>query len=136
MDDRTMLELAAKAAGIEWVPANTEKGIELEPVFGLWLKIHGEPYEGQRRRWNPLAADGDALRLAVILGISITPYPIYAEDARHSVLAKQRRRSDTLRETNPTEVIELYRDDPCAATRRAITRAAAEIQLSREKQNG
>ena len=63
MDDRTMLKLAAKAAGIEWIPENTEKGIELEPVFGLWLKIHGEPYEGQRRRWNPLANDGDALRL-------------------------------------------------------------------------
>ena len=38
-----LLELAAKAAGVEWIPANTEKGIELEPVFGLWLKIHGEP---------------------------------------------------------------------------------------------
>jgi hypothetical protein len=118
MDDRTMLELAAKAAGYEYAR------------HGGYIVVDGIP-----GNWNPLTDDGDALRLAVSLGISITPYPIYAEDARHSVLAKQRRRSDTLRETNPTEVIELYRDDPCAATRRAITRAAAEIQLAKESGN-
>ena len=115
MDDRTMLELAAKAAGIEWIPANTEKGIELEPVFGLWLKIHGEPYEGQRRRWNPLADDGDALRLAVTLGLVIDcSRPSCGEPFKqHTIWLDQLMGNAEL-------------------TRRAITRAAAEIQLAKE----
>jgi hypothetical protein len=71
MTDRELLELAAKAAGIEWVPTETQKGWECDLKFGLWLRIDGEPYEGQRRRFNPLNDDGDALRLAVKLGIDI-----------------------------------------------------------------
>lgn len=114
--ERSLLERAAKAAGYvlgqhsqkEW--AFTLGGME----------------------WNPLTDDGDALRLAVRLGISTMPYPIYNEAERHSVIAKQRRRSDMLREVNPTEAMELYGDDPCAATRRAIVRAAAEIGRAME----
>ena len=123
MDDRTMLELAAKIMGLDSVMemyGRSEDG-------SIFCDANDPPTE-----WNSLQDDGDALRLAVALGISVTPYPIYNEDVRHSVLAKQRRRSDTLRETNPTEVIELYGDDPFAATRRAITRAAAAIQLAKE----
>ena len=60
------------------------------------------------------------------LGISILPYPVYAEQ-KHSVMAKQRLMSDTMRIANPTETIEPYGDDPCAATRRAIVRASAAI---------
>lgn len=65
-------------------------------------------------------------RLGVKLGISITPYPIYQPE-KHSVIAKQRRVSDTMREANPSEVLEMYGKDPYAATRRAIVRAAAAI---------
>ena len=122
MDDRTMLELAAKAAGIEWIPANTEKGIELEPVFGLWLKIHGEPYEGQRRRWNPLANDGDALRLMIAVGVGFIIDDEFVNVFRcgHELLV---------------DLCEYYANhggDKTAATRRAITRTAAEIQLAKE----
>ena len=126
MDDRTMLELAAKAAGVDWMPATTEKGIELEPVFGLWLRIHGEPSEHQRRRWNPLTDDGDALRLATDLQLGISIPPVI--DGRVDVVTFY----------GPLiSVIEFpVSGDRRAATRRAITRAAAEIQLSREKQNG
>lgn len=113
MTDRELLELAAKAAGYEV------------------LDWYGERYtttDGDRLfPWNPLLDDGDALRLAVKLGISITPYPIYNDADRHSVIAKQRRQSDLLREANPTEAIAVYGDDPASAWRRAITRAAAEI---------
>jgi hypothetical protein len=111
MTDRELLELAAKAAG------------ELTPSW------YGNDayFDGVLSRWNPLDDDGDALRLAVNLGISLLPYPVYAESDRHSVMAKQRRRTDTMRVQNPTEVIELYGDDPYAATRRAIVRVAAEI---------
>ena len=111
MTDRELLELAARAAGYSVRTDLTYEGVIVinDGVF-----------------WNPLTDDGAALRLSVKLGISITPYPIYNAD-RHSVICKQRRKSDTMREANPTEVIELYGNDPYAATRRAIVRAAAEI---------
>ena len=122
MDDRTMLELAAKAAGVDWMPATTEKGSELEPVFGLWLRIHGEPSEHQRRRWNPLTDDGDALRLAIDLQLGISIPPVI--DGRVDVVTFY----------GPLiSVIEFpVSGDRRAATRRAITRAAAEIQLAKE----
>lgn len=119
MSDRELLELAAKAAGYEVVrPADYCDGAVM--------------LEGIQEPWNPLEYDHDALRLAVRLGISLLPYPVYAENERHSVIAKQRRKGDPLRESNPTEIQELYGDDPYAATRRAIVRAAAEIGRSME----
>ena len=120
MTDRELLELAAKAVGIKPDPKLYEEGIGV-----CWS---GEDSDGVYVQcWNPLMDDGDALRLAVKLGISLLPYPVYAENERHSVIAKQRRKGDPLREANPTEVHELYGSDPYAATRRAIVRAAAEI---------
>ena len=55
MTDRELLELAARAAGIEY---NDRYG------KGLWV---GEFYSG--KEWNPLTDDGDALRLAVNLDL-------------------------------------------------------------------
>lgn len=110
--DHELLELAAKAAKYTLTDGSREYR-DFRCYGGV--------------EWNPLADDGDALRLAVKLGISITPYPIYNSEARHSVTAKQRRLSDTVRGANPTEVLELYGDDPAAAWRRAIVRCAAEI---------
>lgn len=115
MTDRELLKLAAEAAGIE-----TEV---IAGGFELRTNIHGHI-------WDPLDDDGDALRLAVKLGISITPYP-YRSGPKHSVLVKQYRTGDVMRESNPTEVVELYGLDPDAATRRAIVRAAAAITLER-----
>ena len=115
MTDRELLELAAKAAGIyeecevQWCDE------------GLWC--YGM---GKGELWSPINDDGDALRLAVTLSIAITPYPIYSHP-KHSVIAKQYRKGGLLREANPTEVVELHREDAGAATRRAIVRAAAEI---------
>lgn len=103
MKDRELLELAAKAAGM------LKDGV-----------YYGSP------EWNPLTNDGDALRLSINLGISIIPYPIYSNE-KHSVKVKQRRKEDMFRENNPTETAEVYGNDPYAATRRAIVRAAAEI---------
>lgn len=115
MTDRELLEMAAKAAGVNgwWSGGDYCYAYNNNPNVPV--------------PWNPLTDDGDALRLAVKLGISLLPYPVYAEDARHSVIAKQRRKGDLLRESNPTEVQEIYNNDPYAATRRAIVRAAAEI---------
>ena len=49
MTDRELLELAAKAAGLEVVTPT--------------MLAHGQ--------WNPLADDGDAFRLAVAMGFSL-----------------------------------------------------------------
>ena len=94
MTDRELLELAAKASNI-----NYSIGFNVET---------GEP-------WDPLTDDGDALRLAVKLGICI--------DFNFA---------DTLGEVSAAQILQPYQyesmtDDPYAATRRAIVRAAAEI---------
>jgi hypothetical protein len=94
MTDKELLELAAKAAGIEI----------------NWFKR--ERLTGQ---WNPLTDDGDALRLAVKLKIAVT-YPEDESCVRVWYGSM---------ETEP--LCDDLGSDPCAATRRAITRAAAEI---------
>jgi hypothetical protein len=97
VSDRELLELAAKAAG----------GIDYRHDNTLGTKTIAR--SGQTTicncgaRWNPLDDDGDALRLAVKLGLLGAPAHII-----NFIAAK----GDT---------------DPDAATRRAITRAAAEI---------
>jgi hypothetical protein len=78
MTDRELLELAAKACGLE----EAKMRIEFN-------------------QWNPLTDDGDALLVMVKLGIDIAKAQVDYWD-KHS-------------------------NDPYAATRRAITRAAAEI---------
>lgn len=109
MTDKELLELAAKAADVN---------------LQQWLSGFVELRDGIITAWNPLKDDGDALKLAVKLGITVTPYPIYAKP-KHSVIAKQYRNTDSMRERNPTEVVEIYNNDSMAATRRAIVRCAA-----------
>ena len=67
-------------------------------------------YYDEGAEWNPLTDDGDALRLAVKCGIDIS-----FNDAAQCVYAG--------------ESMEPFNRNPdiCAATRRAIVRAAAEI---------
>lgn len=115
--DLELLELAAKAAGIEFDP-EASKPTKNGHFFGLWLVIHDEPHEGQRRRWNPLTDDGDALRLAVKLRFLIMPKALQDEVVVDWYFANE----------PPTES---YGTDAYAATRRAIVRAAAEIARSK-----
>ena len=98
MTDKELLELAAKAAGI-WDAS--------DPSLGL-LKTSGQ-------YWNPLTDDGDALRLAVKLEISL-------EFAAKATWVELSYEDGTLTlDSIP------HNNDPYAATRRAIVRAAAEI---------
>lgn len=92
MTDRELLELAAKAIGQVYVDGES------------WDECAG---------WNPLQDDGDALRLAVTVGMSI----------------KIRLRSKDVRAAVPymRGFQEFFNDNPSAATRRAVVRAAAEI---------
>ena len=131
MTDREMLHLAAKAAGYKVIKEFT---YQITVTCGYPNLFDGVDFFGLviddgdkiKSPWNPLDDDGDALRLAVRLGISITPYPIYSKD-KHAVIVKQRRYGDAMRESNPTEVLEPYGEDREAAVRRAIVRSAAAI---------
>lgn len=95
MEDREMLELAAKACGYTVHGSINDRFIV---NFG----------EGMRGEWNPLKDDGDALRLAVRLGI-----PIEVDYGVNEVIIRG-------------QFGIALGNDPDAATRRAITRAAAE----------
>ena len=104
MNDRELLELAAKAY--------------------LDKSWHGnEAYmRGFMSTWNPLADDGDALRLAVKLGMVI--------DARYTQQEAFRYNRVTFWSTPSRGEHISFEDvemEPLAATRRAIVRAAAEI---------
>jgi len=111
MTDGELLELAANAAGIE---------CKKTPI-GFYLS-------DEDRNWNPLTDDGDALRLAVKLRIDIDLWIM-----KDSVAAKTNigagRGIPLQGEYKPplNDHSEPLGTDPYAATRRAITRAAAEI---------
>ncbi len=115
--DLELIQSAALAAGFQW-----SKNPEITHD-GLWITA---PADKINTYWNPLAHDGDAFLLAVTLGITVTPYPVYQPD-KHSVIAKRYQRGDLMRENNPTEAVEIYGGNPAAATRRAIVRCAAAI---------
>jgi hypothetical protein len=108
MTDRELLGLAAKAAGYEyWVT----DGID-------GLLVRGEDL--LRRPWNPLRDNGDALALAVKCEIAINPW------AGKTVCWHERSKATTHEKHDCS-------DDPEAATRRAIVRAAAEIGKRQSK---
>lgn len=111
MDDRETQGMAAKAANIpirftpEGVPFHAE--MQGNPGFRCWVA------------WNPLADDGDALRLAVELNISVFP-PCGGDGDGDFAVASI--------DDGDTWIQEWVKGgDKMAATRRAIVRAAAEI---------
>lgn len=115
MTDRELLERAARAAGYQ---------IDMRASFMTWRdsrKLALQNPQGGHTLWNAEDDDGDALRLAVKLELSLLPYPLY-QSPRHSVCCTKRFSSpdDML-----VDVVELYGSDAAAATRRAIVRAAA-----------
>ena len=122
-EDKTLLELAAKAAGIKYDPEASKPNPVSGAWFGLWLTYDREPTEYDRRRWNPLTDDGDALRLMVQLGFGIYRGhdAIRGEFCEISYWPRKYAREKSC--------IEYHKDHPnqFAATRRAIVRAAAEI---------
>jgi len=100
MDDKELLTLAAKAAGIDV----------------KWVRNSGAFYydneETGHEIFDPLTDDGDALRLAVKLGIEVN----FARSL-----------SRTYVNYRFIALYEMHENDPYSATRRAIVRAAAEI---------
>lgn len=94
MTDKELLEAAAKAAGC------------------TRLSVH----------WNPLEDDGDALRLAVQLKLSV-----WFEEREHHKWTH-------IIWVSPVCVLEPYTGDVNAATRRAIVRAAAALAAFEKKE--
>ena len=101
MNDRELLELAAKAAGYDGL--------------GSWYE--NAMWDGEGWHWNPLTDDGDAFRLAVdlVLGIGFPREGYVWSFGRNGKVCAE------------------MTDDPYAATRRAIVRAAAEIAKQQEQ---
>jgi hypothetical protein len=102
MTDKELLECAAKAAGI---------ALENVPMMGAGLLLE------KGGVWNPLEDDGDALRLAVKLRLDV----LWAEHEKSVVVCNDSSNKELIAEKVR------FTDDPYAATRRAIVRAAAEI---------
>jgi hypothetical protein len=110
MTDKELLELAAKAAGIELIyiqdgPCRRVQNVGASP-------------------WNPLTSDADAFRLAVKLQLET----YHGNDEGEAVYAGYY----PIESTGMDYCIEYYDDvnhlgDSLSATRRAIVRAAAEI---------
>lgn len=121
MTDRELLELAAKAAGIEHGADRLDSGVSTTESDGRHRHLP---------RWNPLEDDGDALRLAVKLGMMVEIYqPTDREPGMSYAHTKELLGygSDGYRAYQAHAYFKEDHGDPYAATRRVITRAAAEI---------
>ena len=116
MADRELLELAARAAGIglSWDVTPRTNVIFPQPVSDV-----------TGATWNPLRDDGEALRLAVQLGLEIS-FIGDDEDGRDSE-ACIGYAATTERPCEIRYLFEPHGGDIFTATRRAIIRAAAEI---------
>ena len=127
LSDRELLELAAKAAGYDYGEINGVPRARIEQDFGTCGTYGCQNH--QWRDWNPLTDDGDALRLAVRLLINVDRCP---DDVGRYVRAW---RPGTEMIAAPVSVVEEFeaKGDPCVATRRAIVRAAAELQRAKDK---
>lgn len=115
--DRELLELAAKAAGMMVLPHNEPWPRDAKGWFynehgggGMFAKL-----DGIHTRWNPLADDGDAFRLAIQLKIDL----------------RFQRDGDVYVDAGDCDAYTVYlidhAGDYAAATRRAIVKAAASI---------
>lgn len=103
--DRELLELAAKAAGLELTYCESWCCMAKKLA-----DLDGE-YFDSKTCWNPLTYDGDALRLAVNLRISVS----IGKDVVEAYIGQ----SDGKLEVSKSNLL--------SATRLAIVRAAAEI---------
>ena len=105
MTDRELLEAAAKAAGL---------------ADGSWFDGWNDEGRETGDYWNPLTNSGDALELAVKLRLTVNcSYDDVAICGQEF--------------TQKEVFIERNGEDPLAATRRAIVRAAAELGRSKDE---
>ncbi len=117
MNDRELLELAARAAGVGYTWSE------------FWETMARPLNDGSgwdnRATWNPLKDDGDALRLAVVLGLTVE-----CDFNDSDTCTTSETRGEILADESSGMLGELVGEPEFAATRRAIVRAAAEIGKS------
>ena len=106
MTDKELLELAAKAADMRLNHAG-------QPTTGNY-------YDSADFIWNPLTDDGDALRLAVKLGVR-GYFDVEIQKGSVQVTSFEPY------EHTAYEEFKIRTEDPHAAVRRAIVKAAADI---------
>lgn len=111
MTDIELLELAANAAGVEGKLRRIQSTYSKDYFIGIG-----------KNRWNPLESDADALRLAVKLKLNIHN-SAHSPSGIEFIYAQAKGKP-------PQQEWQL--EDPCAATRRAIVRAAATIRARSE----
>ena len=99
MNDRELLELAAKAVGYHVCHFASDSIYVADDV------------KRARFYWRPLSDDGDALRLAIRLEMDVS-FGL---------------RGAVIEQSHGKKIQELDDNEPYAANRRAIVRAAAEI---------
>lgn len=115
MTDKELLERAAKAAGL---PEPRGAGSRHHCYYVL---------DEQPTRWNPLYDDGDALRLAIKLGLTV-------ETIRHQQTAVVRHKEKKVcvkwcsLVESWTDVTDAEADDEYEAVRKAIVLAASEMR--------
>lgn len=124
MDDRELLEAAAAANWRDDL-ANEEVSLRYDESEEAILYLHGEnqDHNGCDREfvWDPLTDDGDAFRLAVKLGLTISPY-------KRGVFVSRDESEPVIREE--------WGEDDAQTTRRAIVRAAAALAPHPSKSKG
>lgn len=127
--DRELIELAAKAAGFKLT-----REAWLDGIVCVWEAGCGAPIGAHRINetedgkvklesvfvFNPLRSDGDALRLAVKLGLRVM---VLHDASQPKPWLRVEDRSGRWTHAMVAE----FENDPYAATRRTITRGAAEI---------
>jgi len=111
--DRELLELAAKAAGM-----NTREFATDSITRWHWRD------DGTHTAWNPLTDDGDAMRLAVALCLNVFPSKGWCTVRGGTKKAKSDTRFKIVQHYGWDDD---YTQDRAKGTRRAITRAAAAI---------
>jgi len=106
MKEKELLKLAAKAINLELFEDDFYDGelcyYDSDTDCNLW--------------WNPIIDDGDALRLAVELGLAVSICKDMPDGDFTVILG--------------TEIKEMHNKDKYSATKLAIVRAAAEIGKS------
>lgn len=125
MTDREMLELAAKAFwGDDIDDCCSVRWLEVDQAIG-YTHADNQDHNGEDRErvWNPLTDDGDALRLFCAL-----PW-MCIETSDVAATVRERGNPDDPSRVYFmwTEWLDQHNGDVAAATRRAVTRAAAEI---------
>lgn len=120
MNDRELLELAAKAAGYK-----LERFISAVYPYPTVYTVNGKP-------WNPLTDDGDALRLAakLRLGIEFNEASVVASWVDGGYESKEIYGYPDQTQDDDFNIVYTNHDK---AAHRAIVRAAAEIGLQMQE---